>query len=57
MIEDLLVRRDRRVGRYAQLDMALQNHDLEVLNQLDLDWAADLEALESEHQRRKTGAH
>jgi len=52
LIEDLLLRRDRRMGRYTQLEVALQNHDIEVLSQIDLDWAADLEALEAEHQRR-----
>ena len=56
VIAELLVRRDRRIGRHAQLEATLQNHDLEVLSQIDLDWAADLEALEAQYQRRRPGA-
>lgn len=51
VIEDLLWRRDRRVRRHASLETALQDHRLEVLSQIDLDWAADLEALEAESRR------
>jgi hypothetical protein len=57
VIEDLLVRRDRRMGRCAQLEVALQNRDIEVLSQINLDWAADLEALEMEQQRRRSEAN
>ena len=56
VIEDLLVRRDRRLRRCVRLEVALQNRDLEVLSQIDLDWAADLEALEAACQRRRPAA-
>lgn len=56
VIEDLLVRRDRRVGRHARLEVALQNHDLEVLSEIDLDWGADLEALQAECECRRPAA-
>jgi hypothetical protein len=52
VIQDLLLRRDRRLQRQASLDAALQDHRLEVLSQIDLDWAADLDALEAESRRR-----
>ncbi len=52
LIADLLVRRDRRLARRADLTQALGDHRLELLSQARIDWAADLDALESEARRR-----
>ena len=52
LIADLLVRRDRRLARRADLTQALGDHRLEVLSQVPIDWASDLDALEAEARRR-----
>jgi len=52
VIQALLVRRDRLLGRYAQIELALRDHDLAVWSQIDLDGTAAPEALEALHQYR-----
>lgn len=49
LIESLLIRRDRVLARRSNLNDALEDHRLEVLSQAPIDWAADLDALESLH--------
>jgi hypothetical protein len=44
---ELLERRDRRLARRGPLEPALDERRLEVLSQFDLDWGADLDALQS----------
>jgi hypothetical protein len=56
VIEALLLGRDRRLSRCTPLEVVLRNHELEVLSQLDFDWAAGLEALEAGCQRRRPEA-
>ncbi|WP_141396339.1 DUF6969 family protein [Polaromonas sp. AET17H-212] len=48
LIEDLLVRRDRRLARRSDLEKALNDHQIEVLSLTPIDWAADLDTLEAE---------
>jgi hypothetical protein len=48
LIEELLVKRDRRLARRADLERALDDKRLEVLSLESIDWAADLDALEAE---------
>lgn len=52
LINDLLVRRDRRMASRSDLAKALQDRDLEVLSAAPIDWIADMDALESESVRR-----
>ena len=52
LIADLLAQRDRRLARRSDLTQALSDHRLEVLSQVPIDWAADLDAVESEARRR-----
>ncbi|MDE2452132.1 MAG: hypothetical protein KGL43_00940, partial [Burkholderiales bacterium] len=52
IVEQLLIRRDRRLARRADRESALRDHRLEVLSWIPLDWAADLDALEAEAARR-----
>lgn len=52
LIQALLVRRDRRLGRYAQIELALRDHDLAVWSQIDLDGTAAPKALKALHQYR-----
>ncbi len=52
LIDDLLVKRDRRLARRPDLAQALDDRRLEVLSQAPIDWAADLDALEAEAARR-----
>lgn len=52
LIAHLLSQRDRRLARRADLTRALGDRRLEVLSQAPIDWAVDLEALESEAHRR-----
>ena len=47
LIHGLLVRRDRRLARRPDLEAALQDRRLEVLSDVPIDWAADLNALEA----------
>lgn len=47
VIEQLLVRRDQRLGRRASLADALQDRRLEILSQMSIDWAADLDAIQT----------
>ena len=51
-IRVLLEQRDKRLARRADLAAALADHRLEVLSLQRLDWAADLDAIESEATRR-----
>lgn len=53
LIEDLLVKRDRRLARRANLMQALDDRKLELLSLIPIDWAADLDALEAEASRRE----
>ena len=52
LIAQLLLQRDRRLARRADPTQALADHRLEVLSQVPIDWAADLDDLESEAHRR-----
>jgi len=52
LINDLLMRRDRRMARRSDLAKALQDRDLEVLSLTPIDWIADMDALEAEAVRR-----
>ncbi|MBI5718791.1 MAG: hypothetical protein HZC37_14005 [Burkholderiales bacterium] len=52
LIADLLVRRDQRLARRADPAQARRDHRLELLSRAPIDWAADLDALESEARRR-----
>lgn len=52
LIHDLLLRRDQRLQRRANLPHALQDHRLEVLSHTTIDWLADMDALEAESARR-----
>lgn len=52
LIETLLVKRDQRLARYADLKQALDNRRAEVLSFVPIDWAADLDAIEREAVRR-----
>lgn len=51
-IAALLQQRDKRLSRYPDRGLALANRRLEVLSRIDVDWGADLEALEALAQRR-----
>ncbi len=53
LMEDLLVKRDRRLARRANLAQALDDRKLELLSLIPIDWAADLDALEAEASRRE----
>ncbi len=48
LIWQLLESRDRRLARRPDREAALQDRRLEVLSQLPLDWAADLNALQAD---------
>jgi hypothetical protein len=52
LIKNLLAQRDIRLGRRKNLEDALDDHKLEQLSLIEIDWAADLDALESEVLRR-----
>jgi hypothetical protein len=52
LVQQLLVQRDRRLARRTNLAQALDDRRLEVLSHAHIDWAADLDALEAEAQRR-----
>jgi len=52
LINELLVRRDRRMARRSDLTKALQDRDLEVLSLTPINWIADMDALEAEAARR-----
>lgn len=52
LIADLLERRDARLKGHGRLEDALNNKRLEVLSQSRIDWAADLDALQVEANRR-----
>jgi hypothetical protein len=53
---ELLERRDRRLARHGPLEHALDERRLEVLSQFELDWGADLDALQSLCRRRGINA-
>lgn len=53
VVAELLLQRDRRVARRRNLASALSDHSLEVLSQIEIDWSADLDALEAEFACRK----
>ena len=52
LIKTLLLHRDVRIKRRKRLEDALDDHKLEQLSLIEIDWAADLDALESEVRRR-----
>jgi len=52
LIHELLMRRDQRLQRRANLPGALQDHRLEVLSLSAIDWLADMDVLEAESARR-----
>lgn len=52
LIAELLARRDARLQGHGTLDEALNNRRLDVLSQRRIDWAADLDALQVEAERR-----
>lgn len=52
LINELLERRDRRMKRRSDLEKALQDRNLEVLNSTPIDWISDMDALEAESDRR-----
>jgi len=52
LVEDLLVKRDRRLARRSDLAQALDDRRLELLSHIPIDWTADLDALEAETARR-----
>ena len=52
VIDMLLLKRDRRLLRWSSGANALQDRRLELLSNETLDWAADLELIESEATRR-----
>ncbi len=52
LVEELLVRRDRRLARRVDLARALQDRKLELLSFMRIDWIADMQALEAEYARR-----
>lgn len=52
LIKALLIARDRRLARHGSLARALDDRRLEVLSSSRLDWAADLDAVESEARGR-----
>lgn len=52
LIHELLVKRDQRLKRRSNLQQALQDRKLELLSLLQIDWSADLDALETEARRR-----
>ncbi len=54
-IAALLAQRDQRLARRRDRSLALDDHRLEVLSLLRLDWAADLDAIEAEAARRGLG--
>lgn len=51
-VEELLERRDARLRRCKDPSAALDNHRLDLLSALALDWSADLDAIEAEAVRR-----
>lgn len=53
VIENLLLRRDRRLSRRKDLLASLDDRRLEQLSLLRLDWEADLRSLEGEAVRRR----
>lgn len=53
VVAELLAQRDCRLACSGALARALSDTDLEVLSQIDIDWAADLDALEAEFARRQ----
>lgn len=53
VIAELLLQRDRRLARRRDLASALSDHSLEVLSQIEIDWSADLDALEAEFANRE----
>ncbi len=52
LIARLLADRDQRLARRADLARALDDRRLEMLSRVPIDWAADLDALETEFARR-----
>lgn len=53
LIAQLLAQRDHRLARRRDLASALSDHSLEVLSEIEIDWGADLDALEEEFARRQ----
>jgi hypothetical protein len=53
VVEELLKQRDRRLAGRRDLSSALDDRELEVLSQIDIDWGADLDALEAEFAARQ----
>ncbi len=53
LVEHLLLRRDRYLARRPDLSLALQDHRLEVLSAVSIDWGRDLDAIEAEARRRR----
>jgi len=53
LITHLLVRRDERLASTPDQEEARKDYRLEVLSQMDIDWGADLDALEAELVRRQ----
>lgn len=52
LVAALLEARDRRLARRADLSQALADRRLEVLSAVEIDWAADLDALEARARLR-----
>lgn len=52
LVDQLLLKRDKRLFRRANLAHALQDRDLDLLSFTPIDWAADLDSLEAEATRR-----
>ena len=53
LIAELLTRRDARIAQQPDRTAALENRDLEVLSAVDIDWSADLDALQAEVVKRE----
>ena len=47
LIEAILIKRDARLARQPDVVAALDDHRLEVLSHVPIDWAADLDAIEA----------
>jgi len=52
LIAYLLVQRDRRLARRTDPAQARQDHALEILSHCPIHWAADLDAMQAQWQRR-----
>lgn len=53
VVAELLLQRDRKMARYKDMDAALKNRKTEVISQIAVNWASDLDALEAEARRRE----